>query len=1828
MQIHPKRLLALVLVLALVVALLPPALAADRRSTVLPVSNCTVSAKPDAPTAITTTAGATETLALQEVFTDSESHNMTYTFESDLTNPHIKIADGSFWFTAAEAGTYKVTLNAICAQGATASHTVSYTVEPASQGIEDQYDYDETPAKEVTVYVTISNDGIPIQAADGTILSHLEVTVPYFDLGLYGLESYYRYGTDGGQGGYVNNTVIERPTGLHLYLYLLERYYMGLEEAECCKGTSGVLSFAEDTQVYDLEGEPAYSSRGKSALSISGSATSLYMVNFWGHDENLMYYRNHCYPYMSPGWGATSDYILLSDGDAWDVALFSNWSFHHSGYFACFERDAYSVNAGASLTVKTQAWGTTSAATSFTAKTGLNVGLYDKNWKLVQTIDYNTKDGNALTFTAPKTAGTYYLLAVDPNARTENATIAPATARVTVTGTTPCPVCTDADGDKLCDVCGKSVNLVPVLAEGTENLTVKIQTGHAYQLDNLMNGKIFTDPDGDTLTYESYFYRKSSDGGKTWGELTGFIQMEHGGINSSLSNSAEGTYLYEFWAWDGYGYSEETWLLTLEVMDVVPAEVSFYVGRDQNYAANSTYPVLELYRTAGLDENSFDYVGWFTDGEGKTQYVYNPQDYEIVDRDEADYVVIDGVQYSLHGYEKIVFTNSTFDPADGTATASGTVVDNYKMYYAAIESGRYSTRAYGYNTETGKYDVYLGGQSLELPMEKDIYGGGGGDIYLRVVSCYTTSKKTDSTYFTAEDYHVEMIMPVTGSMIHAGSPYVSGNYTYYPFMSYAAGNASLYNVYAYPHDTENYIFNQSINNTTGAGYTVVNKSISINTAVKLTVTVPRDALFDLYFQFNNFNTKAVTPEGDWVTNEDGTKTVTYKVSKNNANYTWRLTDPSGTYVTKAGWLANLTTDMEKAWSFGEGDATNKKSHDFSGLGTAVRTRDEADIQVFLDHDGFMRTGDTYRVRAYRMWQLINSDTANIMAEPEFHIQVLQGNPADVSPVNGGNAVNNWIDVKPSTTDIIAVNYDAISLYSTADNAGSHGGLFPATAPERTGVFVITNKPAGTADAVVSFNGGKDTDRGAQWDYNYDTWYYLNTDTAPTLDFTVTSTGEVTVACAMVITNTNLNSTLSGWTALTADTGGNYQADLLSFRTAGTLGGTVIIRMTDSSGTSYRLVRVAEMTVTLVNATNPDEPFMPGDDVTVTFDGLYRAVNKVAGIFNPTTYYLRYTVGGTEVNGKLGQYQQMDRASITLTIPQELEIPEGQDSMDYTFTNGYIYGSMYSASSPFDTLYNMTDTGVGTNFSAVGVSFVLSRLADIPVTVERKVTYDVKIAVTDGENPVSGYTFTLTDPDGNALTPDETGIYPNLGYGTYGYTLAKAGYICQNGKLKLGSADKENVLSGILTKTLVLIPASEGAWDGVTTTEPTKDESGVYQISTGAELAWLAQTVSGGTTDVQAVLTGDIDLACYSWIPMGNSSNKFAGSLDGQGHKIINMSIINTAAVSGSGYGLLGYMNGGRVKNLTVEGSIRLSNSSSVSNAYAGGMVGACSGSVTITNVHANVDITITRTKGNWSRVGGIVGSGGSSLTVINCSSTGTISGYQYVGGIVGYASGGTVTGCCNAGNLSGYQYIGGIIGSNAGGDTVSCYNTGAVTASSTYAGGIAGQSGSGKLTNCFNTGIVSASNYAGGVAGNISKATATISSVYYLDTACDQGFGKVTGEYTATTITAETLSSADFVTTINTGLEEAAFMAGEGHPILTWQGSAAPAIVFGDLSGDGEVSSSDAALLYRYAGGKAELTEAQLAAADVNGDGEVNSVDAALIYRYVNGKIAQFPTGN
>ena len=142
--------------------------------------------------------------------------------------------------------------------------------------------------------------------------------------------------------------------------------------------------------------------------------------------------------------------------------MFSNLNFYNHGAFACFGKDTYKLSAGESVEMNVFKYETKSSvqggSESFVPFNGVDVKLYDSNWKLISS-DYTIDENGKLNFTAPQQAGTYYLLGLDPNAKNEDeACIAPASAKIIVEGgSTPEILYGDINGD------GR-VNLFDVIA--------------------------------------------------------------------------------------------------------------------------------------------------------------------------------------------------------------------------------------------------------------------------------------------------------------------------------------------------------------------------------------------------------------------------------------------------------------------------------------------------------------------------------------------------------------------------------------------------------------------------------------------------------------------------------------------------------------------------------------------------------------------------------------------------------------------------------------------------------------------------------------------------------------------------------------------------------------------------------------------------------------------------------------------------------------------------------------------------------------------------------------------------------------------------------------------------------------------------------------------------------------------------------------------------------------------------------------------------------------------------------------------------------------------
>ena len=182
----------------------------------------------------------------------------------------------------------------------------------------------------VDIYLSVSHDADFLEMPTDEIMAFQKMTVPYFDLSLYGLQQYYFVSESYGKGDDTvenDNGQIEKPssnltpgnaefaagkvTMLHALIYATEVYYCGVDAVDAGKGYLKKQNYI-GTDVFKPE----------------GSVGSMYLRNIWNMDENLNYYHNYKYPLASEGWGSTADQILLHDGDIVTIGHFSNWSFH------------------------------------------------------------------------------------------------------------------------------------------------------------------------------------------------------------------------------------------------------------------------------------------------------------------------------------------------------------------------------------------------------------------------------------------------------------------------------------------------------------------------------------------------------------------------------------------------------------------------------------------------------------------------------------------------------------------------------------------------------------------------------------------------------------------------------------------------------------------------------------------------------------------------------------------------------------------------------------------------------------------------------------------------------------------------------------------------------------------------------------------------------------------------------------------------------------------------------------------------------------------------------------------------------------------------------------------------------------------------------------------------------------------------------------------------------------------------------------------------------------------------------------------------------------
>ncbi len=333
--------------------------------------------------------------------------------------------------------------------------------------------------------------------------------------------------------------------------------------------------------------------------------------------------------------------------------------------------------------------------------------------------------------------------------------------------------------------------------------------------------------------------------------------------------------------------------------------------------------------------------------------------------------------------------------------------------------------------------------------------------------------------------------------------------------------------------------------------------------------------------------------------------------------------------------------------------------------------------------------------------------------------------------------------------------------------------------------------------------------------------------------------------------------------------------------------------------------------------------------------------------------------------------------------------------------------------------------------------------------------------------------------------------------------------------------------------------------------------GAAGSTTGTDLQGM-----NGNTALNYALGANIDATATSgwnagagFVPIGTDPSRFAGIFDGLGHTVSGLFINRTGSnftglfgytAAGSMVRNVGLIGGSVASNMWGTGSLVGALGGTLINSYAtgsvygfqtvGGLVGVIDGGA-IVDSHATGNVV----GGPNGEAGGLVGLswGPGGGTVNNSYATGNVSSaVGNVGGLMGI-NWGTVTGSFATGTVNGTDYIGGLIGNNSNGSVASSYATGAVNGNNRV-GGLAGNN-SNSITNSYATGAVTGIDDVGGLAGSNnstitnSYATGIVNGHNFVGGLIGQSVtGNVTNSYSANSQVAGTDSVGGLVGYNNT----------------------------------------------------------------------------------------------
>ena len=261
--------------------------------------------------------------------------------------------------------------------------------------------------------------------------------------------------------------------------------------------------------------------------------------------------------------------------------------------------------------------------------------------------------------------------------------------------------------------------------------------------------------------------------------------------------------------------------------------------------------------------------------------------------------------------------------------------------------------------------------------------------------------------------------------------------------------------------------------------------------------------------------------------------------------------------------------------------------------------------------------------------------------------------------------------------------------------------------------------------------------------------------------------------------------------------------------------------------------------------------------------------------------------------------------------------------------------------------------------------------------------------------------------------------------------------------------------------------------------------GIYEVYTAEQLAWIAKRTNEGYSfnEEEVLLCADIDLGGREWTPIGavycdmlpvydgtllDYSNSylidyllqicFSASFNGNGYKISNMHVTDSELMT---LGLFGVLRDACITNIDIVDCELFGYISEYDEDTDESYAGALAAGIFASNI---VQCRSTGTVSGYT-VGGLVGVAMEETNISQCNFIGTVFGDYYVGGLVGGTMEETnILQSYFIGTVSGDRFVGGLVGaSNA---TISqCYTEGTIS-SENWAGGLVGTQG-GIMKNCY-----------------------------------------------------------------------------------------------------------------------------------------------------------------